>query len=118
MLFDLNGNQMTYIPHKRDYDAWRARISDGDYDRAVEAIREYMADKDVFTSSYIPGPDWTDTPYQPLYHACGQSVQQSGFFFGLIVWIIVMNDDETWLFKPSDKEADDPLGMTYWRRNH
>jgi hypothetical protein len=117
MLFDLSGKQITHVPHKHDYDTWRSRISDADYDGAVAAIREYMAEKEVFNSGFIPGNDWTGTPYQPLYLACGQSFQQSGFFFGLIVWITVMDDPDEWLFKPSDKDGQDPLGMSYWRKN-
>jgi hypothetical protein len=116
MLRDLNDNVMTRIPHRREYDLWRANISEADFDAAVAAIQDWIADKDVFTSSFIPGNDWTGTPYEPLYQACGQSETQSGFFFGLIVWKVVMDDDDDeWRFKPAEKDNADPLGMTYWR---
>jgi len=117
MLFDLDGNQMTRVPHKGEFDAWRTKIGNADYDLAVEAIKDRIDGKSVFTSSFLPGSDWMGTPFQPLYFACGQSEEQSGYFFGLIVWSIIMEDDDEWVFKPSEKDDGDPLGTTYWRRN-
>jgi len=117
MLFDLDGNQMTRVPHKDQFDNWRTIIEDADYDRAVDAIKDRIAPVNIFTSSFLPGRDWTGTPFQPLYVACGKSVKQSGYFFGLIVWSIIMEDDDKWVFKPSEKDDGDPLGTTYWRRH-
>lgn len=117
MLFDLNGREVTHIPHKRDFDTWRSRISDSDYEKAVAAIGDYVEGRDIFTSGFIPGSDWTGTPYEPLYYACNQSVTHAAFFFGLIVWITMMKHDEEWVFKPSDRDAEDPHGVTYWKRN-
>lgn len=57
-----------------------------------------------------------DTPFQPLYIACNKSVEQSALFFGLIVWVTVMERQDDWYFKPADKEAEDIIGMTYFHR--
>ena len=90
MLFSIDGKEITDIPRGRQeqFNAWRNNLPDSDYEAVVEAINEYInaVDPDKpFVSSFIPGSNWTDTVYQPLYLACGQSKEQSGWFFGLIV---------------------------------
>ncbi len=118
MLYNLNGEEMTYMPHQEEYDLRRANLSDEDYYRVVDAINDYIDNSNgVFASSFIPGADWTDTPYQPLYLACNQSKEQSAMFFGQIVWQVVMDRDDEWLFKPPDMDADGIQGTTYWRRD-
>ena len=121
MLFTIDGKEIPGIPRRReaDFNAWQKNLANSDYEAVVEAINEYVnavpQDK-PFVSSYIPGHDWTDTVYQPLYIACGRSIEQSGWFFGLIVWQAMIDHEEDWVFKPADKD-DDILGTTYWRRN-
>jgi len=120
MLYSIDGKQITDIPRRRraDFNVWRNNLADSDYEAVVETINAYVDavphDK-PFVSSFIPGSDWRGTVYQPLYIACGQSEEQSGWFFGLIVWQVMINHAEEWLFKISDKE-DDVLGTTYWRK--
>jgi len=121
MLYSLDDKEITDIPKRRQraFNIWRSNLADSDYEAVVEAINAYVdtvpPDK-PFVSSFIPGSDWTGTVYQPLYIACGQSEEQSGWFFGLIVWQVMIDHPEGWLFKLADKE-DDVLGTTYWRRN-
>lgn len=121
MLFSIDGKRITDIPRRRQqqFNMWCSNLADSDYNKVVEAINEYVdavpLDK-PFVSSFIPGRDWMGTVYEPLYFACGQSEEQSGWFFGLIVWQVMIDRPEEWVFKISDKE-DDVLGTTYWRRN-
>ena len=121
MVFSIDGKQITDIPRRRreQFNIWRGNLADSDYEAVVEAINEYVnavpQDK-PFVSSYIPGHDWTDTVYEPLYIACGRGIEQSGWFFGLIVWQAMIDHEEEWVLKLADKE-DDVLGTTYWRRN-
>lgn len=121
MLYSIDGKQITEIPRRRreQYSIWLTNLANSDYQAVREAINAYVdavpQDK-PFVSSFIPGRDWTGTVYEPLYFACGQSEEQSGWFFGLIVWQVMINHPEEWVFKISDKE-DDVLGTTYWRRN-
>lgn len=121
MLFSIDGKQITDIPRRRqtDFNAWRNNLADSDYEAVVDAINEYVnaVEQDKpFVSSFIPGSDWTDTVYQPLYIACGRSVEQAGWFFGLLVWQVMIGHEEDWVFKPADSD-DDVLGTTYWRKN-
>jgi len=121
MLFPIRGKQITDIPRRRQeqFNVWRSNLSDSDYEAVIEKINEYVdavPPDEPFVSSFIPGSDWTGTVYQPLYIACGQSVEQSGWFFGLIVWQVMIDHEEEWYFKLADKDSDDVLGARYWRK--
>ncbi len=119
MLFALNGSQITKIPRvRRDaYAIWRSRLSDDGYDGVIQALNAYVdrilaEGKECFTSSFVPGSDWTDTPYQPLYHACNMSVTQAGWFFRLVLWQVMIDRPDEWYFK-STSDYDDVLAKTY-----
>ncbi len=119
MLYSIDGKEITDIPHRRQgqWNQWLENIPDTDYDVIFDAINEYVNDQDCFTSSFIPRDIWGDEPCQPLLNVCNQSDEQAGFFFGLIVWQAVIDRDDEWVFKLADKDGDDVLGTTYWRRN-
>lgn len=121
MLYSIGGKRIEGIPRQRreSFDAWMKNLKKDDYDKVREAINEYVdgvpTDK-PFNSSFVPGNDWTDTPYEPLYYACNQNQEHSGWFFGLILWQVMIDHSEDWVFKPSDQD-DDILGTIYWQRN-
>ena len=70
MLYSIErGTYVKELPHKNDFKVWRSRLSDADYERVVEAISEAIGDDEVSTAGWIPGHDWTDTPYGPLNYA-------------------------------------------------
>ena len=120
MLYNLNDEPMTTLPHADDYQLWRSNISDNDYDRIVADINTFVDnidDQQSFISSYLPGQLWGSTPCQPLLDACGQSREQAGLFFGLIVWEAIKARNDEWYFKPADREDRDFMGKVYWRRN-
>jgi hypothetical protein len=118
MLYSLDGVQVTSIPASRqaDFAAWMQNLSPADYQRVRDAINAYADPRDVFVSSHIPGKDWIGTVYEPLYFACRQNQTHAGFFFGLIVWQTMIDREDEWYFKPGERDANDVLGMTYFRK--
>ena len=63
----------------------------------------------------LPGHDWTGTVYEPIYEACGRNVSQSGLFFGIIVFNLLMNrDDKVWGFGRFEKDGKQIASMTYF----
>jgi hypothetical protein len=67
-----------------------------------------------FCSSFLPGPDWTETPYQPIYDFMVERYgeepawNQSRLFFGLLVKDVMIRRPEHWLcYKvPEDEEME------------
>jgi len=117
MLYSIDDKIPNREPHKSDFQAWRSRISDADYEAMVDAINAFCDRDDNFCASWLPGKDPAiSAAFPPLTTACGESKEQSGFFFGNIVWRVVYDRTDDWYFKPADKEGGDPLGMWYWRK--
>jgi len=119
-LFSIEGKEQTHIPHKVDYDRWMANMSDSDHQGVIDAIHEYMdslpPNEQIFVSSYIPGKDWSDTPYDPIYRACNENWHAARLFFGQLVWEAVQLHEEMWLFKNHERDEEEiPLGKTYFR---
>jgi hypothetical protein len=83
------------IPHRSDYDIWRSRLSDEEYYSIVEELRNRIEYDKIHTSSWIPGSDWTDTVFQPICEkACRYDPGAAAKFFGLILWAVLLEDDE------------------------
>lgn len=128
MLYDIDGKRQTRIPHEGDYQEWRSLLRDRDHaailaelhrvmDEAI-ALGEDRGENGMFCSSFLPGEDWTGTPYQPIWaDACRRDVDQARLFYGLLVWEAVMTHGEEWVFyRAEDETRDRPLGMIYFRR--
>ena len=119
MLYSIDDKEQTGLPKSRraDFKKWRDRLSEADYDRAVQGIREKCNGKGFVVSSFLPGADWTNTEFQPLYEACHKNEQHAAWFFGLIVWQTMIDDTvHDWVFLPPDKEGNDVIGMQYFIR--
>lgn len=118
MLYDIDCNPIEHIPHKEDYDRWRARLDNEAYSRIIATLHETMDKKgDYFCSSFIPGNDWTGTPYEPIYYAVDEDWDQARFFFGLLCWEAVQLHRKSWSFGKYDFGRDRIYGITYFQVN-
>jgi hypothetical protein len=93
-------------------------LSPTDFIAIRVALNEYIDQQgrgEIATSSWIPGQDWTLTPYQPIYEAVGRDWEMARFFFGLIVWNVFLNRPETWSFGRYPKSQGETIGLTYFR---
>ncbi|MGO8703782.1 MAG: hypothetical protein ACLQVA_08175 [Candidatus Brocadiia bacterium] len=117
-LWSLDEKKIGAIPRRRQkqFQIWKSRVNPAQYQAVVAAINDHCDTHPVFTSSFIPGSDWTDTVYEPLYEACQGDQEHAGWFFGLIVWETMIRRPEKWYFKPAEKDSEDVLGMTYFKK--
>jgi hypothetical protein len=101
-----------------EFNHWMRRLAPADFDRICDALNQYIDTQgggEIITSSWIPGADWTGTPFEPIYVAVGEDWEMARFFYGLIVWNVMMNRSETWSFGRYPKNDGDVIGMTYFR---
>lgn len=106
---------ITYIPHQPEYQVWKHRLTEEEYEGLVAKLTERINSDSIHTSSWIPGSDWTGTPYQIIYEkACGEDERQAAFFFGLILWDAVMRHPDTWAMGKYNIDKG-ILGTTYFR---
>lgn len=117
MLYSIDSQQyITTIPHKKEFDIWRGRLSEQEYDSICEKLNFRISENEINTSSWIPGSDWTDTVYEPIYvKACNQHQEMAAKCFGLILWVVLMNHPDVWAFGRYEKEGVPIEGMTYFR---
>ncbi len=103
------------IPHQPDYRIWRSRISDSDYEAIVNYLDSLIEGTEVLTSSWIPGSDWTGTPFEPIYYACRSDVNAAAQFYGLILWDLMMRRGDCWSFGRYEKAGIPIRGLTYFK---
>ena len=117
MLYAIDSNsEIKKIPHRREFDHWRSRLSNSEYQAIVDDLNNRIKGTEIQTSSWIPGSDWSNTVFQPIYEkACDFSETSSALFFGLIVWVVFMERPEWWSFGRYEKDGITIPGMTYFQ---
>lgn len=120
MLVQIDGNgdlkDIATVPHQADFDRWRAGLSDSEYDAIRNEIEARIGDKEVNVSSFIPGADWSDTPFWPIYEsACNRDFDAARKFFGLLVWEYLKGRGDTWSFGRYDIRGIAVEGLVYFR---
>ena len=118
MLVDIDsGNKIKHIPHDKEFALWRSRLSTEEFDAIINYLSSLMQGKEIHTSSWIPGNNWTGTIYEPIYSkACNNDITLSGLCFGLFVWYAFQQDENEWYFGRFAKDGIPIKGMTYFRK--
>ena len=107
------------MPHKAEFDKWMKNLSAADYQVIAEELNNRIDESDINTAGWLPGHDWSRTVYEPIYTACGNNVSQSGLFFGLIVFDLLMRrEDKVWGFGRFEKDGKQIASMTYFVLNN
>ena len=116
MLYSIDsGKYVTTNPHKKDFEKWMNKLSEEDYKKIIAELNSKIDQSDVNTAGWLPGHDWTGTVYEPIFDACGKNVTQSGMFFGLIVFDLLMKrKDNVWGFGRFEKDGKQIASMTYF----
>jgi hypothetical protein len=111
-----SGKRITRIPHKQEYDIWRSRLTDEQFDAIYSDLMSRIEGSEIQTSSWIPGAHWGGTVFHPIYeNACRMDQSAAAKFFGLILWKVVMDHEEPWSFGRYEKDGIPIEGLTYFR---
>ncbi len=114
------GKYIEDIPHRADFERWRSRLSEPDFQAISAALNERaddaVAGSQVLTAGWIPGNDWASTVYEPIYQtACDQNAEEAGLCFGLFVWVVLQRrDSDVWGFGRYEKDGVPIRSMTYF----
>ena len=117
MLYSVDsGTYLTKVPHQQDFTIWTSRLSPADLARIRLELQHIFSASEIKTSSWIPGDDWTGTPWEPLYEkACRRDEAAAARCFGLFVWEAVIHDKDAWGFGRYEKDGVPIEGMTYFK---
>lgn len=120
MLWDIDKErEVTRIPHEDFYNERLARLSPKQIQAIQEEIRRRIEGDEFAVAGWIPGSDWTGTPFQSIYEdACGYDFDASRWLFGILVWVTLMEHEDYWGFRRGVVVNDIPVdSMTYFRVN-
>lgn len=93
----------------------KKRLSEDEFQAIVFELNNRIDSKQILTSSWIPGSDWTGTVFEPIYSkACNCLVEEAGKFFGLILWVVMMDRPEKWAYGHYEKNNVPIQGLTYF----
>ena len=119
MLIDLeSGKEITHVPHRETFDLLKARLRDAEFGDVVAQINELIenAGGEIVTAGWLPGSEWRDTPFWPIYETAARKNQDvAGKMFGLMVWHTIMERPERWSFGRFEKDGREIGSMTYFR---
>jgi hypothetical protein len=100
VLIDIDsGKVIERIPYRADFEALRRRLADDEFEAMILRINDLIDESgaEIATAGWLPGSDWTGTPFEPIYaKAARGDFQRSALFFGQLVWYAVMKRPERW----------------------
>jgi hypothetical protein len=121
MLIDLKTkNPIRYVPHPETA-VLLQRLSVQQLAAAISDIHrriEYCVSTNThcLTTSWEPGSDWTDTPFEPLWSVAAQrNCELAAKVFGLLCWIVFMEHGLAWSFGHYEKDGIPIRGLTYFQ---
>ncbi len=85
------------------------------YQPIEDAINGMIDGHEVRTAGWLPGSDWTGTPFEAIYEVCGRNQEEAGLSFGLIVWMVFEKRPETWASAHGMKDGREIRSRTYFR---
>lgn len=119
MLVDiLTGRKIDRVPFASTFAAVRRRLSEREFDAVLEEIDEriHAAGDQIATAGWLPGADWSDTPFMAIYvKAARGDAGLAGRMFGLCVWFVIMRRAEPWGSGRYEKDGRDIGSRTYFR---
>ncbi|MBB2708154.1 MULTISPECIES: hypothetical protein [Rhizobium] len=100
----------------RKYALVLARLTPAELQGIRNELDNMIASGDIFTSSWMPGSDWSNTPFQALYDRAAQRDHQtSAMMFGLFVWEAFDRHPEIWFTGKFEKDGIPISGRTYFQ---
>jgi hypothetical protein len=122
MLIDVDADRViTKVPHEPQFNALRRRLSDAEFATMVARVDQLIdeAGGEIATAGWLPGSDWTGTPFEAIYtKAARHDYDLSAKFFGQLVWYTVMQRPERWASGRYQVEGRDIGSRTYFRLGH
>jgi hypothetical protein len=117
MLYSIDSNSYIWtIPHREDFDIWRSRISDHEYESIAEEIANKMRSDELSAIEWTSDTGWIDSSLKPIYEkACRCDESAAKKFFGLIIWAILLEHEAVWGFGSYNRENIQIEGLTFFR---
>jgi len=117
MLVDLmSGKRVDRVPYEGEFKLFMSRLSLDEIAQVKARLNEMIDGSEIQTAGWMPGGDWSDTPFEPLYmKAARLNEDAAARCFGLMVWEVFMERPEKWTSGRFEKDGE-PIGSrTYFQ---
>ena len=117
MLVDLmSGQRIERVPYDGEFKLFMGRLSADEIASAKARLNEMIDGTEIQTAGWMPGGDWTGTPFQPIYEKAARFNEDTAArCFGLLVWQVFMERPEKWASGRFEKDGE-PIGSrTYFQ---
>ena len=117
MLCNINYDFVKTVWHKDFFDVAKSELEEK-YNPIIDELNKIVQKSidektDIVVSSFIPGSDWSNTVWEPIYtKACENDEECAAKFFGLLLCQVLIDRKETWFFIKQDIAK----GMIYFRK--
>ena len=117
MLYSLDKSEIIHtIPYEKTYRIWMSRLSARELKAITDNLNRKIDRAGIHTSSWMPGSNWIETVFQPIWDtACERNQDAAAKCFGIILWEIMMKRPETWAFGRYSLKGVPIHGLTYFR---
>ncbi|WP_438728578.1 hypothetical protein ACR9YC_00315 [Parasphingorhabdus sp. DH2-15] len=117
MLYDMmTGGKIESVPYIDRYRTFMAQLSSEEIASIKQQLNNLIDGDEIHTAGWMPGNDWTDTPFYPIYSkAARHSYEASAMCFGLMVWEVFMERPERWTSGRFEKNGEEIGSRTYFR---
>jgi hypothetical protein len=79
-------------------------------------ILQRISGDEVATAGWIPGSNWSNTPFHPIWeNACLCDDKSAGLCFGILVWVTLMEHKDCWGFGRYEVNNVPIESMTYFK---
>ena len=112
----MSGAPITRVPYEQECRRFMSRLTADEISAAKARLDDLIDGNEIQTAGWIPGKDWTDTPFQPIYEKAARYSQETAArCFGLMVWEVFMDRPEKWTSGRFEKDGE-PIGSrTYFQ---
>lgn len=110
--------QRTKLPYSKEFINWKSNLSDDDYNAIISELNSKFDIGEVHTAGWIPGHNWMGTVYEPIFHACNKNEIKAALFFGLIVYKVFMDRNDTWACGRFELDGKAIKSLTYFKVNN
>ena len=117
MLINLDtGKEITRMPYAAGFRTVMKRLTPAQIVAMKDALNTMIDGDEIHTAGWMPGSDWTGTPFMPLYTVGARGdYTVAAKMFGLLVWQVFMEHPERWGSGRYQKDGRDIGSRTYFR---
>jgi hypothetical protein len=117
MLVDMMTNRpINRVPYEKEYRHFLSRMLPAEIAAIKNRLNEMIDGTQIKTAGWMPGKDWTGTPFLPIYEKAARYHEtMAARCFGLMVWEVFMERPETWTSGRFEKDGEPIESRTYFR---